>query len=244
METGIYRTHEICPLEYKIDLTTFMDVFVITNGRASFEYVVKSLQAQKNVKFNFHIIKDMKWIDACYTCLNYSDTPFYLRLDDDMILHPRTIEFFNYFTRAKMRDDAVIYCLKLWEPWNKRLGGKVKVYVRKLTKEIGFETDSRGKVDKIFIKKSRQKNYKIIGDKTSAIGIHAACSFDDNYRYSELRGELNDPTFKIRHKEIIYLNEVIKHTPLGKQLKLADKDLFKLNKKSNTLFYKFIKETA
>lgn len=242
MKNNIYKTYEICPLEYKTDLTTFMDVFVVTNGRASFDYVVKSLQRQDNVKFNFHIIKNMKWIDACYTCLNYSDAPLYLRLDDDMILHPRTIEFFDYFTKAKMCDDAVIYCLKLWEPWNNRLCNKVKVYVRKLTKEVGFEIDSRGKVDKIFKKRAQNKSYKIIGDKTSAIGVHAACSFDDNYRYSQLRSEINDPTFKIRHKEIIYLDKVLKKTPLDKQLEMANKSLYKLNKKTDTWFARFIDE--
>ncbi len=236
----IHKTYKVRPENPRIDIVDKMDVFVITNGRESFGYVVKSLERQKNVKFNFHIIKDMKWIDACYTCLDYSDLPFYLRLDDDMILHPRTIEFFDHFVDAKLRDDAVIYCLKLWEPWNNRLANKVKVYVRKLTKEIGFEIDSRGKVDKMFIKKSREKNYKISGDKWSSIGLHAACSYKDNYKYSELRNELNDPTFKIRKKEIIHLDKVVKRIPLSKQLEIADDALYKHNKTSNTWFAKFI----
>ena len=225
-----------------LDLTNHFDVFVITNGRASFKYVVKSLERQKNVKFNFHIIKDMKWIDACNTCLEYSDLPFYLRLDDDMILHPMTVQFFDCLVRTKIHDNGVIYCLKLWEPWNKRLCNKVKIYNRELTKKVGFEVDSRGKVDKIFRRESSKRGYKIIGDKTSAIGIHAACSFDDNYGYSKLRGELNDPTFKIRHKEIIYLDKVLRETPLDKQLEMADKSLYKLNKKTNTWFARFIDE--
>lgn len=226
-----------------LDLTNNFDVFVITNGRASFKYVIKSLERQKNVKFNLYIIKDMKWIDACNTCLEYSDLPFYLRLDDDMILNPMTIQFFDCLVKTKLQDNGVIYCLKLWEPWNNRLCNKVKVYNRELTKKVGFEVDNRGKVDKLFKKGAQNKGYKIIGDKTSAIGIHAACSFDDNMRYIKLRkGERNRPDFEIRRKEIIYLNEVLKETPLDKQLEMADKDLYKLNKKNNTWFSRFIDE--
>jgi len=224
----------------KIDLTKFIDVFLITNGRKSFKYVLKSLERQKDVKFSLSIIRDVKWIDACNDCLEHSDLPMYLRLDDDMILHPMALQFFNHFINNGLRDDAVIYCLKLWEPWNNRLANKVKVYVRKLTKEIGFETDARGKVDKIFIKNSKKRKYKIVGDKTSSIGIHAACSFDDNYRYSRLRNELNVPAFKIRNREIIKLDRVLKNIPYSKQLEMSDKDLAVLNIKKNTLFGKFL----
>ena len=227
----------------KIDITKLMDVFLITNGRKSFEYVLKSLERQKDVKFNLNIIRDVKWIDACNACLEHSDLPMYLRLDDDMILHPMALQFFNHFVNNRLQDDAVIYCLKLWEPWNSRLANKVKVYVRKLTKEIGFETDDRGKVDKIFIKNSKRKKYKIIGDKTSAIGIHAACSFDDNMKYIKLRkGERNRSDFEIRRKEIVYLDKVLKQTPLDKQLGMADKDLTRFNIERNTWFGKFLNE--
>jgi len=227
-----------------LDLTSYFDVFLITNGRSSFKYTLKALENQKNVKFNLYVIEDMKWLDACNTCLEYSNLPFYLRLDDDMILHPMAIQFFNYFVKTHIEDEGVFYAVELWEPWNNRLCNKVKMYNRKLTKKVGFKTDSRGKVDKLFKKKAQGKGYKIIGGKGkgSAIGIHAACSFDDNYRYSQLRGEINDPTFKIRYKEIINLDKVVKKIPLDKQLEMSDKDLAELNKQKNTFFGKFIRK--
>jgi hypothetical protein len=222
-----------------VDLTDCFDVFVITNGRASFEYVIKSLEEQKNVKFNLHIIRDMKWIDACNSCLKHSSLPFYLRLDDDMILHPMAIHYYYHVLKQGIASNVVVYGSILWEPWNKRVCNIAKLYNRDLTSKVGFEVDSRGKVDKIFRKKSAKIGFKILKD-SSVVGIHAACSFDDNYRYSQLRGEINDPTFKIRHKEIIYLDKILNKTPLNKQLEMANKDLYKFNKKNNTLFAKFI----
>lgn len=224
-----------------VDLTNYFDVFVITNGRTSFEYVIESLEKQKNIKFNFYIIRDMKWIDACNNCLEYSDLPFYLRLDDDMILHPMALYYYYYILKRGVASNVVVYGSILWEPWNKRVCNIAKLYNRCLTKEVGFEVDSRGKVDKIFRKKSAKKGLKILKDR-SVVGIHAACSFEDNYRYSQLRGEINDPTFKVRHEEIIYLDKVFKEIPLNKQLEMADKALFKLNRKSNTPFARVIEE--
>jgi len=223
-----------------IDITKFMEVFIITNGRESSKYVIKSLEKQKGVKFNLKIIRNKKWLDACNECLYNSETPYYLRLDDDMIIHHQTVNYFQYLVKKKEVDNGILYCTKLWEPWNKRLCNKVKVYNRKLTKEIGFEIDSRGKVDKIFKRKLLEKGYKIIGDKISAIGIHAACKADDNFKYSKLRNETNDPTFEIRRKEIIFLDKVSKKIPVKKQFEMANKDLYEFNKKTNTLFYKFI----
>ncbi len=220
-----------------------IDVYLITNGRKSFDFTLQSLLNQ-NVSslFNYKVIENKTWLDACNHCLYDSDNPYYLRLDDDMILHPLAIQFFEKFIEMKYVPNGVFYCLKLWEPWNNRLCGKVKIYNRELTKKVGFKIDSRGKVDKIFKKESAEKGLRIIGDKTSAIAIHAACSYDDNYKYSNLRKETNDPSFKIRQKEIKKLDKVLKKTPYKEQLRLADTPLGELNKNDNTLFGQFINE--
>lgn len=231
-------------LKTKVDLTKYLDVFVITNGRESFDYVIKTLENQINVKFNLVIFRDMPWLDACNACLNYSDLPFYIRIDDDMLLHPYTLQFFDYTLKTKEDAAAIIYHYRLWEPWNKRLCGGLKVYNRELSKVIGFEVDDRGKVDKIFKKKALKKNYKYVGSNSSAVGIHAACSFDENMKYIKLRdGERNKIDFEIRKKELVKLDEVYKNCSLDKQVILANKGLYKENKKRNSLFFKFIEES-
>ena len=225
----------------KINLD-YLDVFVITNGRESYKYVIDSLTVQRDVNFKINIIKNEEWLNACNICLNHSNKKYYLRLDDDMILHPFALKYLDYMIENDKTKNAIMYYSRLWEPWNNRLCGSVKIYNRELSKTIGFKIDSRGKVDKIFKKKALEKGYKYVSDKTSAIAIHAACSFNDNYKYSQMRNEIDDPSFKIRNKEIIKLDRVYNKIPLSKQLEMANKDLYELNKKNNSDFYKFIGE--
>lgn len=223
-----------------VDLEGFIDILVITNGRESYKYVIDSLKRQKNVSFNFVVFENMSWLNACNVCLKCSNSPYYMRLDDDMILHPYALHYFFNTVINNQSDNIVTYYYKLWESWNNRICGAVKIYNRKLTKNIGFEIDERGKVDKIFKKKAIERGYKYYSDKKNAVAIHAACSYDDNFKYSNLRKETNTKEFKIREKEIQYLDSVYRKTPLIKQLEMADIDLTEYNKKNNTKFYKFI----
>ena len=131
-------------------------------------------------------------INACNICNDCSNSPYYIRLDDDMILHPLALYYFYATIKNIQSDNAIVHFCRLWEPWNERVCGAVKVYNRKLTKEIGFELDNCGKIDKLFKKKSIEKNYDYhrIGGKTNIVAIHSACSYDDNLRYSKLRNEI------------------------------------------------------
>jgi hypothetical protein len=225
-----------------IDWTNFIDVFIITNGRQSFPYSLKSIQNQKGIKFNLIIIKNMKWLDACNTCMNYSDNNYFFRVDDDMLLNQYTFLFFNYLINKNKSKDVVMFHVKLWEPHNNRLANKVKVYDRELTKSIGFEIDERGKVDKIFNQKRKEKEYKYSGDKKSFVGIHAACSSKDNTKYTKLFGWKDGKDLKIRQKEIIKLDNDLKKYPLSKQLEMSEIDLINSNKKVNSNFYKFVQQ--
>lgn len=223
-----------------IDWSDFLDVFVITNGRGSFPYALDLIKRQKGIKFNLYILRDFKWINACNICMNHSNLSYYARVDDDMLLNQYTFLFFNHLIKNKMSKDAIMYHVKLWEPWNHRLANKVKVYNRNLTKKIGFETDSRGKVDKIFNAKRKEKGYKYIGDKKSFVGLHAACSAKDNKKYTKLFGWTKGRDFLIRQKEIVHLDSVLKKYSLPKQSEMANKDLIESNKKVNSNFFKFV----
>lgn len=217
----------------------YIDVFVITNGRESYKYVIKSLQEQQNVSFNLFTIEGMSWIEAHYKCLSYSNAPFFFRIDDDMLLHKDTFRY--YYNQLENIDinRVAVYGNILWEPWNNRTCGIVKVYNRKLAKYIGFQADSRGKVDKIFKKKCKEEGYKILKG-NGVVGIHAACKFADNMKYSQLRNEIKDPLFKIRKREIVKLDRIYKKISLKKQLDMCGEDLYKFNKQHNTLFSKFV----
>jgi hypothetical protein len=232
----------------RIDLRDKFDVFVITNGRESFEYVIKSIKNQIGVEFDLNVIRDQTWIDACNQCLYYSNKPYYFRIDDDMILHPMTFLFYNETVIRKYQPNAVLYYYRLWEPWNNKPVTNMKIYNRKLTKVVGFETDENGRVDALFKKKSFNRGYRFVREphnkKQSVVGIHAACRFEDNFKYSQLRNELETERFKRRKEEIKFLDQVYKDCPLEKQLDMADKDVYQYNKQRKTNFFGFLNRSS
>lgn len=225
-----------------VDLRGFIDVCVLTNGRESFKQVIQSLEAQVDVKFDLHVVKNKNIIDACNDCLNYSDASFFIKVDDDMILHPMTLKYYFYrvgSVAVSSFKHVAIYGSILWEPWNGRYCNILKAYDRRIAKKIGFKPDARGKIDKVYRQACKARNYAVVKEK-SVVGIHAACKASDNMKYCELFGCTKDPKFSIRRKEIKFLDEVYKKVPLSQQLELANKKLYEENRKINSLFYQFV----
>lgn len=223
------------------DLRKIIDVFIITNGRKSFPYALKCLQEQKNVVFDLKIIENEKWIDACNKCLNNSVFPFYIRVDDDMFLHNRAIEFFSHLMENGDCSNKVIINCKLWEPGRKRVISGIKMYNRALTKKTGFKLDKRGKVDKLFRKKSAKLGFSYSGNKNSVIGIHAACSLAENMKYVKLRGENNDKTFSDKIKDLKALDKASRVLTFEKQVDLLYTEVLKENNRLKSRFNNFIK---
>ena len=76
-----------------VDLDGKLEIFIITNGRATFPYCEESVLNQEQVKFKTTIHRDMKWLDANRRILDVCQSKFFARIDDDMILHPRAVRF-------------------------------------------------------------------------------------------------------------------------------------------------------
>jgi len=77
-----------------IDLREKFNVFIITNGRSTFEYCHEAIKGQIGVLVNIHIVRDRKWVDANNYCLANCPSKYFLRVDDDMMLHPKALLFY------------------------------------------------------------------------------------------------------------------------------------------------------
>lgn len=223
------------------DLRGLIDVFIVTNGRETFPYALKCLQEQKDVLFDLTVIENKKWINACNKCLNSSPSPFYVRVDDDMFLHNSAIDFFSYLMNKDDNSNNVIVNCKLWEPGRKRVISGIKMYNRNLTHKVGFKLDKRGKVDKLFRKKATKLGFSYGGDKNSVVGIHAACSLEENMKYVKLRGEENDKTFAAKMKDLKALDTASKVVSLENQVDLLYTEVAKKNVKLKSRFNDFLK---
>lgn len=222
-----------------IGLTGKIDIFVITNGRSTFEYCIESINLQKGVEFKFHIIRDMDWLSAHLDLLNKCKSKFALRVDDDMLLHPFALKFMWQCIKNQ-NDKVALRGWRLWEPWSDKVCKGIKVYNVEAVKKIGFKLDIRGKIDKPFTKNSKKMGYKVEYSQ-DVIAIHSCGDFQEHLKYWEMRGEANSKYFKKKKKwaENLMNNFAMS---LNDQYKLTGEFMKKLNRKRNTDFWRFLNE--
>ena len=89
-------------------------MFLITNGRSSFPYALAHLESQEGVEFDLYVIRDLPHSKAYRACLKEGEAPFYLRVDDDMFLHPHAVAYFNHLATNLGRKTVMAYA-RLWE---------------------------------------------------------------------------------------------------------------------------------
>ena len=210
-----------------IDLKGMIDVFIITNGRSTFEYCKKSIDNQRDVKFKTVIIKDMGWQEAHEELLGRCSSRFALRVDDDMLLHPLALKFM--YECVKNQDNKVaLRGWRLWEPWSNKVCKGIKVYNSKIAKKIGFHLDYLGKIDKPFTINAKKHGYKIKYTR-DIVAIHSCGDFKEHLRYWSMRGEVTGSNFEMKKR---WAKELIKDFPmtLEEQYGLTGKFLRQLNK--------------
>lgn len=213
-----------------------LEIFVITNGRSTLKYVLESIELQ-SCRRRLTIIKNMLWVDALFACCETSQSEYYLRVDDDMFLHPFTVEYYLY----KLHDanQCGVYECKLWEDWSNKPAGSLKAYRKSLAKQIGFRPNHLGKVDKNFANDIKNTVYKRIKD-NSMIGLHACSTKEDQDKYRSLWRD-NNSRLSIEEFSKTFDN-IIHDYPVSLQDQYDRlKDLYKLNKRYKTGFFKFLR---
>lgn len=215
-----------------------LEVFIITNGRSTFEYCKKSIEAQHNNNFMTHIIKNKKWLEAHKEILSSCKAQYALRVDDDMFLHPLAISFILQCL-LKLQSNIALRGWRLWEPWSNKICKGIKVYHLKNTKKIGFTLDHLGKIDKPFSENAKKNGYSIEYSR-DIIGIHACGNFEEHLRYWEMRGESRGSQFMKKAKWAQKLIDNFSMS-LEEQYKLSQNFLERLNIEKKTQFGYFIK---
>jgi len=212
-----------------------IEAFLITNGRATSEYALKALCKQRP-KIKVTTVKDMKWVDAVNRCWEICESKYYARIDDDMYMHPYAIEYMLF--KIKKHKNCVVHTCRLWEDWQNKISGYVKVYNRNIVKKLGgFKVNKLGKCDKPFTKTVSKSKYFIKKDK-SVVGIHGS-DWEGTKKYRKLWINQNAKVFHEEPKEIWESRK--KYTkPIKDQYKLI-KILYKKNFKVRSDFYKFVK---
>lgn len=222
-----------------LDLTSLLEVFLITNGRSTFSHAKGSIEAQKHVTFKTTIHEGMDWLSANRQILKVCKAPFFVRVDDDMILNPHAIRFMWHCVKAQSSRIA-LRGFKLWEPYSNKVVKGIKVYNLALAKDIGFRISDIGKIDKLFTADAKKRRKKVIYS-DDVLGIHACSTFKEHLRYALMRGEDKGSGFSV---ERAWMKHHINRfsVPLRKQFKMANKFIRRLNKRTKSDFFRFLRE--
>lgn len=207
-------------------------IYIITNGRSTFQYCLNAIKESKP-PYPIFVIENMKWINALQKCIDDCKTPFFFRIDDDFIVHPKMISYMSL--QSENKDFGVYYC-HVWEDYTSRIRQSIKVYNVDALKSInGFHADpNTGKVDTTTNNILKKNGKKIIPDR-SIVAIHACGTFDEHEEYQKLWDKMaNRPWKKSTHKHIKKYKKSLKH-----QYNLRTDFLEKLNKDMKTDFSKY-----
>lgn len=220
-----------------IDLNGKIDVFVITNGRSTFNCCIGSVCSQKDVNFELLMIENMNWLDAHLYLLDKCKSRFALRVDDDMLLHPYALKFM-WQCVENQSDKIALRGWRLWEPWSDKVCKGIKVYNIAAAKKIGFKLDKLGKIDKPFTRNAEKKGYKTKYSQ-DVVAIHSCGDYKEHLKYWKMRGESSGPQFEVKKK---WAEELIKNFDMStqEQYELTGKFLKKLNNKRKTEFGRMI----
>jgi len=213
-----------------------LEAFIITNRRSTLKNCVGSVLSQ-TVQIPVTIIQNMGWSEALSECLDRCKRDFFVRIDDDFILHPRALEYMWSFVRQLENTKKLgLFCCYLWEDWTSKPVRGIKMYRTASVKHVGgFIPDAFGKIDKNTNSALSRAGYDIRIDK-SIVGVHACSSLRDQKRYEKLwSNEAKIDYEKSTHSE---MEKYARRTKLNNQFKLSrTKHLRRVNR-SDCGFYK------
>jgi MoaA/NifB/PqqE/SkfB family radical SAM enzyme len=108
-----------------IDLSKEVTVFVITIGDINYNDCIKALESQ-SCSFTLDIIKDYYPMSKAFQeMLNRVQTPYYIQVDEDMILRPNAVlEMYNFITNSS----SIMDCYQLYDVHLDMLIYGVKIY--------------------------------------------------------------------------------------------------------------------
>ncbi len=218
-------------------------IFSFTNGRSTYEYSARSLADSWDRQAEIVVLRDMHFSDAVRECVERCDTPYFFKVDDDFILHPKAVAYMRKRVLEYPNPDELgIYYCHLWEDWTSRVRQSVKVYRAEALRHIGgFKADYLGMVDKATKAALERAGFKVVKDQ-SVIALHACGSWEEQLEYERLWSSVADkPYRKSTHNA---MKEYCGTKSLDQQYAMRLEWLEDVNRQLNTPFHTFLLEHA
>ena len=217
-------------------------VFSITNGRSTFDYSIRSLAGSWELNERIVLLRDMHWLDAVNACVERCDTPYFFRVDDDFILHPKAAAYMKMRVLEYPEPNKLgIYYCHLWEDWTSRVRESIKVYSVAALRAIGgFKTDNMGKVDRTTNRLLEKAGFRVVGD-PSVVALHACGDWQEQVRYEILWSKMADTPYKKPTHEA--MKNYSGTNSITQQYAMRGDFLEQVNRQLNTPFSQFLQRT-
>lgn len=206
------------------------DAYVLTNGRSSLPYCLESLKGQ-SVPINVNMVQDMSMEAAMNHIVKVCQTPWFLKIDDDFLLHPRTVECLR---RVKLRPTWSMYYWYLYDVCTGKTIQSFKLYNAAVAREVGFRARSSGRVDPNFLKDVAAR-WPVHAD-NSMVALQLCPPWEDQERYEHIWTE-NSPKTKGAHRKATRRQMQQYKVPLSEQVTL----LTKLESQKSCTFTSFLR---
>ena len=131
-------------------------IFVPTFGRSTLEYCLESIRAQSETPDDVVVIRDRPIAEAMGIMLKACNTPFFIKADDDFMLHPNALRRMLQVLNCTDRADLAMQLWHLYDVSKGEVIESIKVYRTDLARKIGFSQDNLGLVDVAFMEQARR----------------------------------------------------------------------------------------
>lgn len=217
-----------------------LECFVYTNGRSTYDYCMQYLQlavgevGASELSRKIRVFRDVKLVDAVNRTLDICQAAYFIKVDDDFILHPLAIKHMVKCLCTPIDRNIAMYDWHLWEVWTNRVISGIKIYSIEALKSIGgFTADSYAKFDKTTNIKLEEAGFKLQKD-SSVLGLHACGTWKEQRRYEELWSN----AAKFEYEKSTHIEQKRYNVPISEQVKFLDTGfLDQLNRKNYTLIY-------
>jgi hypothetical protein len=216
-----------------------LTICIATNGRSTFEYCERSV-LETCGDTPVIVVKNKSRKRALELFIEQCKTPYFLRVDDDFIFHPKAINYIKYCAHTKINPNMGMMYWMLWEDCSEKVVKSVKMYSINALKQIGgFQYDKYSGKEDVDTRKAIGRKFEIKPDK-SVVAIHSVGTKKEELDYVSL-WERNAPCpskyEKLRLKYRLAYTKSIEY-----QYGLRTNFIDDLNKQKNTNFWKYLSE--
>jgi len=185
---GLSSGERRAPAPLLVKPRKMLEVFLFSNGTECTKWAKRCLKEQ-TLKCGITVVNRVPLVHAMRVCLKLCCRHYFVKVDDDMFLHPRALEFYNHMLNHA--EGVSMYACCLWDFFRETSVFGLKAYHVDIFRGLGFRADNLGRVDRTILEDLKGNGSPPLLDGRSLVGVHAAKSAEDQAISNEVWSKAN-----------------------------------------------------